>query len=295
MAPSLVARVFFDCFLDTPKSSDPSRSGRVWRFWGVHHICPAADRARGARKREEMNHSNESICLITPKRLSQRVRSSVCPSSKFFALVRRARALFILVSMMHACCMDASHIYVQQRRQWSYSNHTFTRDFASLSQDVLHRDGVRVWSSDCRDRSPCQCANALITLLLSCLAASQQQQHDFLGHVQCVIVYPRYDESTSLSLHSSVGTRMQKEYISTASPHFYIPRIQVLGHSFSCTDSSLCSGRRRSGTSHPTSGLTIIPVSIIVYRTQLGAVNPADIFLPILIATFLQHWQDWSV
>lgn len=33
-------------------------------------------------------------------------------------------------------------------------------------------------------------------------------------------------------------------------------------------------------------GLTIIPVSIIVYRTQLGAVNPADIFIPILIATF---------
>ena len=29
-------------------------------------------------------------------------------------------------------------------------------------------------------------------------------------------------------------------------------------------------------------GLTIIPVSIIVYRTQLGAVNPADIFIPIL-------------
>lgn len=35
------------------------------------------------------------------------------------------------------------------------------------------------------------------------------------------------------------------------------------------------------------SGLTIIPVSIIVYRTQLGAVNPADIFIPILIATFV--------
>ena len=34
------------------------------------------------------------------------------------------------------------------------------------------------------------------------------------------------------------------------------------------------------------SGLTIIPVSIIVYRTQLGAVNPADIFIPIMIATF---------
>ena len=34
------------------------------------------------------------------------------------------------------------------------------------------------------------------------------------------------------------------------------------------------------------SGLTIIPVSIIVYRMQLGAVNPADIFIPIMIATF---------
>lgn len=34
------------------------------------------------------------------------------------------------------------------------------------------------------------------------------------------------------------------------------------------------------------SGLTIIPVTIIVYRTQLGAANPADIFIPILIATF---------
>ncbi|MCA1756628.1 MAG: spore maturation protein [Bacteroidales bacterium] len=35
-----------------------------------------------------------------------------------------------------------------------------------------------------------------------------------------------------------------------------------------------------------TSGLTIIPVSVMVYRAQLGAVNPADIFLPILLATF---------
>ena len=35
------------------------------------------------------------------------------------------------------------------------------------------------------------------------------------------------------------------------------------------------------------SGLTIIPISIIVYRTQLGAVNPADIFIPILISTFV--------
>jgi spore maturation protein SpmA len=34
------------------------------------------------------------------------------------------------------------------------------------------------------------------------------------------------------------------------------------------------------------SGLTIIPVTIMVYRAQLGAVNPADIFIPILIATY---------
>jgi spore maturation protein SpmA len=34
------------------------------------------------------------------------------------------------------------------------------------------------------------------------------------------------------------------------------------------------------------SGLTIIPVSIMVYRAQAGAANPSDIFLPILIATF---------
>jgi spore maturation protein SpmA len=34
------------------------------------------------------------------------------------------------------------------------------------------------------------------------------------------------------------------------------------------------------------SGLTIIPVTIMVYRAQLGAVNPTDVFIPILIATF---------
>jgi spore maturation protein SpmA len=33
-------------------------------------------------------------------------------------------------------------------------------------------------------------------------------------------------------------------------------------------------------------GLIIIPVSVIVYRMQLGAANPADIFIPILISTF---------
>lgn len=35
-----------------------------------------------------------------------------------------------------------------------------------------------------------------------------------------------------------------------------------------------------------TSGLTVIPVSIMVYRAQLGAAQPTDIFMPILIATF---------
>jgi spore maturation protein SpmA/spore maturation protein SpmB len=34
------------------------------------------------------------------------------------------------------------------------------------------------------------------------------------------------------------------------------------------------------------SGLTIIPVSIMVYRAQMGAVNPSDVFIPILLATF---------
>jgi len=35
-----------------------------------------------------------------------------------------------------------------------------------------------------------------------------------------------------------------------------------------------------------TSGLTLIPISIMVYRAQMGAANPADIFLPILLATY---------
>lgn len=35
-----------------------------------------------------------------------------------------------------------------------------------------------------------------------------------------------------------------------------------------------------------TSGLTIIPVSILVYRAQMGAAAPTDIFVPILLATF---------
>ncbi len=35
-----------------------------------------------------------------------------------------------------------------------------------------------------------------------------------------------------------------------------------------------------------TSGLTLIPVSILVYRSQLGAQQPTDVFIPILLATF---------
>lgn len=35
-----------------------------------------------------------------------------------------------------------------------------------------------------------------------------------------------------------------------------------------------------------TSGLTLIPVSIMVYRAQMGAAAPTDVFVPLLIATF---------
>ncbi|MCW0482063.1 nucleoside recognition domain-containing protein [Gaoshiqia sediminis] len=35
-----------------------------------------------------------------------------------------------------------------------------------------------------------------------------------------------------------------------------------------------------------TSGLTLLPISIMVYRAQLGAVNPSDIFIPIMLATY---------
>ncbi len=34
------------------------------------------------------------------------------------------------------------------------------------------------------------------------------------------------------------------------------------------------------------SGLTLIPITILMYRAQLGAANPADIFIPILLSTF---------
>jgi spore maturation protein SpmA len=35
-----------------------------------------------------------------------------------------------------------------------------------------------------------------------------------------------------------------------------------------------------------TSGLTILPINVMVFRSQLGAVDPSDVFIPILIATF---------
>lgn len=35
-----------------------------------------------------------------------------------------------------------------------------------------------------------------------------------------------------------------------------------------------------------TSGLTIIPVSIMVYRAQMGAAQPTDVFVPLLLTTF---------
>ena len=36
-----------------------------------------------------------------------------------------------------------------------------------------------------------------------------------------------------------------------------------------------------------TSGLTLIPISIMVYRAELGTANPADVFIPILLTTFI--------
>ena len=35
-----------------------------------------------------------------------------------------------------------------------------------------------------------------------------------------------------------------------------------------------------------TSGLTLIPINVMIYRAQAGAANPADVFIPILLATF---------
>ena len=35
-----------------------------------------------------------------------------------------------------------------------------------------------------------------------------------------------------------------------------------------------------------TSGLVLLPVSLMVYRAQLGAANPSDIFIPVLLSTY---------
>lgn len=35
------------------------------------------------------------------------------------------------------------------------------------------------------------------------------------------------------------------------------------------------------------SGLTLIPIGVMTYRAQMGAANPSDIFLPILLSTFM--------
>ena len=35
-----------------------------------------------------------------------------------------------------------------------------------------------------------------------------------------------------------------------------------------------------------TSGLTLVPISVMVYRAQMGAAQPTDVFIPILLATF---------
>lgn len=36
-----------------------------------------------------------------------------------------------------------------------------------------------------------------------------------------------------------------------------------------------------------TSGLTLIPITVLMYRAQLGAAQPTDVFLPILLSTFI--------
>ncbi|MCC8096414.1 MAG: spore maturation protein [Tannerellaceae bacterium] len=35
------------------------------------------------------------------------------------------------------------------------------------------------------------------------------------------------------------------------------------------------------------SGLTLIPITVMMYRAQMGAANPSDVFLPIMLATFI--------
>jgi spore maturation protein SpmA len=42
-----------------------------------------------------------------------------------------------------------------------------------------------------------------------------------------------------------------------------------------------------------TAGMTLIPISVMVYRAQLGAANPADVFLPIVLATYFAALTGW--
>lgn len=44
-----------------------------------------------------------------------------------------------------------------------------------------------------------------------------------------------------------------------------------------------------------TSGLTIIPVSIMVYRTQMGAAQPTDVFIPILTGNLCLHADGYPL
>lgn len=44
-----------------------------------------------------------------------------------------------------------------------------------------------------------------------------------------------------------------------------------------------------------TSGLMLIPISIMVYRAQMGASQPTDIFIPILLSTFISTLTGISV
>jgi len=42
-----------------------------------------------------------------------------------------------------------------------------------------------------------------------------------------------------------------------------------------------------------TSSVTLIPVTIFLYRAQFGAAEPASVFLPILITTTVGTWPGW--
>lgn len=44
-----------------------------------------------------------------------------------------------------------------------------------------------------------------------------------------------------------------------------------------------------------TSGLALLPISIMVFRKQLGAANPSDVFIPILISTFCAAFTGFLV